>query len=115
MVVVLRLDDVDQPMQRPAPILLPCRDAPGYLHGQVLSGERRRHVDPDRVFRQAKQLDRIVRPCQRGGDPAKASQDVLQAAVLGEVLVETDAGSLQQAAKARPERFLRRPGQACLR
>jgi hypothetical protein len=43
---------------------------------------------------------------KRNADPAKARKDLLQAAALGAVLVETDAGSLADAAREAPHEVL---------
>jgi hypothetical protein len=47
-------------------------------------------------------LHKLHSSTNRHADPAKARQDVVQAAVLAAVIVETDAGSLQQAAADAP-------------
>jgi hypothetical protein len=51
-------------------------------------------------------LHKLYSSTQRHADPAKARKDVWQAAVLGAVIVETDAGSLQQAAEDAPPEVL---------
>ncbi len=47
-------------------------------------------------------LHKLYSSTKRHADPAKARKDVLQAAVLGAVIVETDAGSLQKAVQDAP-------------
>ena len=52
-------------------------------------------------------MHKLYSSTQRRADLAKARKDVLQAAVLAAVLVETDAGSLRQAAKDAPAAVLK--------
>lgn len=52
-------------------------------------------------------LHKLYSSTQRRADAAKARKDVLQAAVLAAAVVETDAGSLQQAAEDAPREVLR--------
>ena len=51
-------------------------------------------------------LHKLYSSTKRHADPAKARKDVLQAAVLAAVLIETDAGSLKQGAEDAPEEVL---------
>ena len=51
-------------------------------------------------------LHKLYSSTKRQADQAKARKDVQQAAVLGAVLVETDTGSLQQAASDAPPEIL---------
>ncbi|MCY7315797.1 MAG: hypothetical protein LH480_09285 [Rubrivivax sp.] len=51
-------------------------------------------------------LHKLYSSTRRRADPAKARKDLVQAAVLAAVIVETDGGSLRQAAKDAPAEIL---------